>query len=195
MKKRVNIEYKKRLKKIKRMKLHYLLVCFLGGEYRTKWLKKKNIFGMMGKDVLYQPKTLPNEPELIKIHDNVRIAADVTFYTHDVIYQLLTSMDGENYRPHRGCIEIFDNVFIGGKSIILDDVSIGPNAIVAAGSVVTKDVPSGTVVGGNPAKVIGNFDDLHIKRSKLEKGDYGDIPTTEKLWADFYERKNITMCK
>jgi len=39
----------------------------------------------------------------------------------------------------------------------LYNVKIGPNAIVAAGSVVTKDVPEGCVVGGNPAKVIGNM--------------------------------------
>lgn len=103
----------------------------------------------MGDDVLFQPKTLPNEPELIKLHNNVRIAADVTFYTHDVINNLLLkTMDKEDYIPHRSCIEIFDNVFIGGHSVIVGDVSIGPNAIIAAGSVVTKDVPEGTVVGG-----------------------------------------------
>lgn len=46
------------------------------------------------------------------------------------------------------------------------DVKIGPNAIVAAGSVVTKDVPEGTIVGGNPAKVIGKFEDFVVKRNK-----------------------------
>lgn len=182
-------EYKKRLNKIKKMKLKYLFACYMGGEYRTNWLRKKKIFGMMGKDVLYQPRTLPNEPELIKIHNNVRIAADVTFYTHDVTYQLFTCMDGEKFRPHRGCIEIYDNVFIGGKSVILDGVKIGPNAIIAAGSVVTKDVPEGTIVGGNPAKVIGDFEEFHKKRSKLEKGCYDDIPSAEELWKEFYKNK------
>lgn len=43
-------------------------------------------------------------------------------------------------------------------------ITIGPNAIVAAGSVVTKDVPEGTIVGGNPAKVIGKFDEYMKKR-------------------------------
>ena len=47
------------------------------------------------------------------------------------------------------------------------NVKIGPNAVIAAGSVVVKDVAPGTVVGGNPAKVIGNFDDLMKRRVSL----------------------------
>ena len=85
-------------------------------------------------------------------------------------------------------MEIFDNVFIGGHSIIIGDVSIGPNAIVAAGSVVTKDVPEGTIVGGNPAKVIGNFEDLHEKR-KQERGRVSDIKSADEIWEEFYRRK------
>lgn len=50
-------------------------------------------------------------------------------------------------------------------------MKIGPNSVVAAGSVVTKDVPPGTIVGGNPAKQIGNFDDLMQKRLRLEQPD------------------------
>ncbi len=66
-----------------------------------------------------------------------------------------------------GSIEICDNVFIGANSNIMYNVKIGPNAVVAAGSVVVKDVAPGTVVGGNPAKVIGNFDDLMKRRVSL----------------------------
>ena len=70
----------------------------------------------------------------------------------------------ENVSPHdvaQSSKEAFT-----ADSTIMYDVKIGPNAIVAAGSVVTKDVPEGTIVGGNPAKVIGKFEDFVIKRNK-----------------------------
>lgn len=65
-----------------------------------------------------------------------------------------------------GCIEIMDNVFIGSNTIILGNVRIGPNVIVAAGSVINRDVPPGTIVGGVPAKVIGDFDAYAEKRKQ-----------------------------
>ena len=123
--------------------------------------------------MLFQPNILPNEPELIKIQDNVRIATGVKFFTHDVINMMLQTSDQDSYIPHRSCIEIHDNCFIGGSSVIVGDVSIGPNAIVAAGSVVCKDVLPGTIVGGNPANVIGAFEELHERRA-MEKGHKND---------------------
>lgn len=51
-------------------------------------------------------------------------------------------------------IEIGDDVWIGSHCVILDGVRIGDRAVIAAGAVVTKDVPAGAVVGGNPARVL-----------------------------------------
>lgn len=77
-----------------------------------------------------------------------------------------------------------DNVFLGSESIILPDVKIGPNAVVTAGAVVTRNVPEGTIVAGDPAKVIGKFDDLLDRRmddvTKIDKYE-----RTKKLWDDF----------
>ena len=57
---------------------------------------------------------------------------------------------GEQKRP----IHIGENVWIGCRSLILKGVTIGDGAIIAAGSVVTKDVPPKAVVAGNPAKIV-----------------------------------------
>ncbi len=63
-------------------------------------------------------------------------------------------------RSYRREITIGDNVFVGVGAIILPGVIIESNSIVAAGSVVTKNVLSGTIVGGNPAKKIGGIDEF-----------------------------------
>lgn len=51
-------------------------------------------------------------------------------------------------------VSIGDNVWLGSRVTVLKGVSIGRNSVVAAGSVVTRDVPENTIVAGNPAKVI-----------------------------------------
>lgn len=177
----------------KLMKIKYLMVCiFARGGGRIAYLKKHDVFAEIGENVLYQPLKLPNEPKLIKIHNNVRIAADVTFYTHDVINSMFSNIDAQSYQTHGSCIEIHDNVFIGGHSVIVGNVSIGPNAIIGAGSVVTKDVKAGTIVAGNPAVVVGSFERLHEKRMLLEAGTHGLDPNlrSEELWKDFYSNKD-----
>lgn len=54
-------------------------------------------------------------------------------------------------------ILIKQNVWIGAAAVILAGITIGENAIVAAGAIVTKDVPDNAIVGGNPAKIIRNI--------------------------------------
>ena len=66
-----------------------------------------------------------------------------------------------------GKIDIRDNVFVGYGAIILRGVTIGPDAIVAAGAVVREDVPPGSIVGGVPAKVIGRVENL-VEKLKQE---------------------------
>ena len=55
------------------------------------------------------------------------------------MHTVFSNIEKQDYQEKLGCIEVFDNVFIGSGSIIMYDTKIGPNAIVAAGSVVTKD--------------------------------------------------------
>lgn len=59
----------------------------------------------------------------------------------------------------KGAVIIGDNVWIGDKATILPGVSIGDGAVIAANSVVTKDVPPYSIAAGNPAKIIKNLED------------------------------------
>ena len=79
-------------------------------------------------------------------------------------------------------------MFIGGRSIIVGNVSIGPNAVIGAGSVVTNDVPKDAIVAGNPARVVGSFTELSKKRLPLEEGTSGWDPDlrAKELWEQFY---------
>ena len=63
------------------------------------------------------------------------------------------AMEGKSY-PSRGDTRIGNDVWIGYKATIMAGVTIGDGAIIATGSIVTKDVPPYAIVGGNPAKVI-----------------------------------------
>lgn len=74
----------------------------------------------------------------------------------------------------KGPITIGDDVWIGFNSTILSGVTIGQGAVIAAGSVVTRDVPSYAVVGGNPAKVLKyRFEPALIE--KLRRLDYSRV--------------------
>lgn len=100
-----------------------------------------------------------SEPFLITLHDNVRISGGVSFITHDGAVHTIKSSKkyDENMIVHKfGKIEVGDNTFIGANSIILPNVYIGKNCIVAAGAVVTHSFPDDCVVAGIPAKCIGN---------------------------------------
>ncbi|HET6331534.1 MAG TPA: acyltransferase [Holophagaceae bacterium] len=99
--------------------------------------------------------SLPNfgsEPYLISIGKHVTIASGVSFIAHDGGTWVFR--DQPKYREviRYGRIVIHDNCFIGYGAILMPGVSVGPNAVVASGAVVTRDVPPDTVAGGVPAR-------------------------------------------
>ena len=161
------------------------IALMINSDKRNKYIKKHNIFKEMGENVFFQPRFIPSDPKLIKIHNNVIITSNVTFVTHDVFDLGINYMYPDKKVPTlMKPIEIMDNVFIGCNSTILGGVTIGNNVVVAAGSVVTKDVPPNSVVAGNPAKVIESFDDYINKRY----GSYHSYDIDD-LWKHFYENK------
>lgn len=130
----------------------------------------QHLFGSVGEDIEIEPPFRCDYGYNIHVGDNffanfdcvildvceVRIGRrcllgpGVHIYTAMHPMDPALRMDGlESGKP----VSIGDNVWIGGKSLILPGVSIGDNAVVSAGSVVTRDVPSGAVVMGVPAVV------------------------------------------
>jgi maltose O-acetyltransferase len=103
----------------------------------------------------------------ITIGSNVAIARNCTILTSNHIYEgdLLPWSEESSLRP----VAIGDNVWIGINVLILPGVRIGEGAIVAAGSVVSKDVPPCAIVGGNPASVIKMRDRDRYDRLKAER--------------------------
>lgn len=161
---------------------------------RTKWLKKHNVFRQLGENVSLQMRKIPLYPECIVFHNNIVVASNVSFLTHDAMHLVFNCYLGDNRVDEKiGCIEIMDNCFIGANSTILQNVKIGPNAIVAAGSFVNRDIPPGEVWGGVPARKIGLFDDILERRLQKDKRELHPIRQSipeelvNRLWSDFVE--------
>ncbi|MBM7704505.1 DapH/DapD/GlmU-related protein [Metabacillus iocasae] len=95
-------------------------------------------------------------PEKIKVGRNTVIGYNTTILAHEY---LITE-----YRL--GDVMIGDEVMIGANSTILPGVTIGDGAIVSAGTLVHKDVPSGAFVGGNPMKIIYTKEEMQARNQK-----------------------------
>lgn len=150
-----------------------LRLCLIpSANKRAQYMKSKKIFYQMGANVSIESRKIPLYPQLIKFHNNIVVASDVSFVTHDAIHGVMnrylqsgqTTATEAQIQENVGCIEIMDNVFIGAGSKILNGVRIGPNVVIGAGSLVTQDIPPNSVAVGIPAKVIGSFDALCDKR-------------------------------
>lgn len=113
----------------------------------------------IGEDSIIGENIVLDGRDLLTIGNHVDIATEVMIYNsqHDI--------NDENFIAKNSPVKIEDYVFIGPRVIILAGMTIGRGAIVAAGAVVTKDVPPCAIVGGVPAKIIGERrnKDLHYK--------------------------------
>lgn len=105
---------------------------------------------------------------LISIGDNCRITRGVTILAHDGAPRTYTGGYGI-----AGKVDIKNNCIIGINSVILPGVTIGPDALVAAGSMVNKDVPPDSCVAGVPARYYGKFSDyISNLKEKIDNSDY-----------------------
>ncbi|AUF96449.1 acyltransferase [Pseudomonas shirazensis] len=118
------------------------------GAYMARWGK----FYSVGTNIHINPGCNITDPALLRLGSNVGLS-DCTLIGHDAVVALIEVCYGKQL-DSVGFIDIKDNCFVGHGAIVMPRVTIGPDSVVAAGSVVTKDVPPGTVVGGNPARFI-----------------------------------------
>ena len=108
----------------------------------------------MGDGCQIQMNVSITDPAYVKLGSNVHLTG-CTLFGHDGAVNMLKQAYGI-VLDKVGKIDIRDNVFVGHQAIIMPGVTIGPDAIVAAGAVVTQDVPPGSIVGGIPARQISS---------------------------------------
>lgn len=114
---------------------------------------KKKIFG----NKKYYPRGMnslvdTSVPDFVEIGKNFVSAPGSIVLAHDA--STITHCD--KLRVEKTIIK--DNVFLGANAVILPGITVGNNVIIGARAIVTKDVPDGMVVAGNPAKIISTVD-------------------------------------
>lgn len=158
------------MKKLKK----FLLKLGLGN-YRAdsdaylSFLRRKGV--KIGTNVgIWQPKTViidSTRPSLLEFGNNIYIGGGSKILTHSGDWHVLRNLYHEMIASS-GKVKIEDNVFIGFNVTILKGVTVGSNSIIAAGSIITKDVPPNSVVAGVPGRVICTIEEYFKKR----KGQY-----------------------
>jgi len=127
----------------------------------------------IGDDVVIYNSDLDGlYPELITIGNNVTI-------THAVVLVHDDSAVLWKKRRRVAPVTIGDNVFVGHHSLVLPGVTIGDNCIIAAGAVVSKNVPDNCIVAGNPARVVKS---IEAYQEKLD---------TDTALLDFHVASNL----
>ena len=131
----------------------------------------------------------PTHCYLIEIGDDVTMSIRVTMLAHDASTKKLTGY------TRLGKIKIGNHVFIGANATILPGVTVGDYAVIGAGSVVTHDVPAGTVVAGVPARVICSSEDLAEKAKANMRPGENVFDESYRIGGGLTDEKKAELCK
>lgn len=125
------------------------------------WLYRTLLKMEIGEHTAFALMVMPDImfPEKIKVGRNSIIGYNTTILAHEYLI--------EEYRL--GDVVIGDEVMIGANSTILPGVVIGDRAVVAAGTVVHKDVPAGAFVAGNPMRVVYTKEEMEQRKAHVNE--------------------------
>ncbi|CAN5421770.1 hypothetical protein BH10PLA2_BH10PLA2_05570 [soil metagenome] len=157
----------------------WFLLCKPRNDEFAEFLRRHGGLHSMGKECRINTEVRITDPAYVSLGNNVTLSS-CALIGHDASIGVIGRATGK-LLDAVGKIDIRDNVFIGYGAILLPGITIGPNAIVAAGSVVNRDVPPGTVVAGVPAHAVGTFDDL---------ADRLEMRTQQLPWANLLANRN-----
>lgn len=146
-----------------------------------RWLLKRHYLNSAIKNGLILPSDIRligkqdfgSEPYLIKLGSHICISNKVSFINHDGGTWVFRNRPEYGTTIKVGTITIRDNCFIGYNATILAGVTIGPNSVVGACSVVSRDVPPNAVACGVPAKVICTVDE-YAEKCKCKYPEWTD---------------------
>lgn len=162
-----------------RFKGLYTQYCQPSNEEFALFMKAHGGLHALGEDCRINQDVVITDPAYVSIGDNVTLS-NCHLIGHDGVVGVLNTAYNMKL-DSVGKIVIKNHVFIGYGAIILPNVTIGNNVVVAAGAVVNKDVPDGVIVGGVPAKIIGKTDEL----AKKLQAETAMLP-----WAEFINMRN-----
>lgn len=135
----------------------------------AEFMRRHGKFYAMGEGCYISPTANVLDHEYIRLGNNVWIA-DCTIVGHDGTIGMINR--AFNVKLDKvGKVDIKDNVAVCYGAIILPGVTIGPNAIIGAGSVVGKDVPPNSIVSGVPAKKVGRVD-MMVQMLKIQNREF-----------------------
>lgn len=147
----------------------YRRFFWAGGEDYADLLRDAGVFHAVGDHCSIQQNVVITDPKLVSMGNNVRLSG-CTLFGHDGSVNMINRALGLKV-DSVGPIVLGDNVFIGHGAIVLPNVRIGSNVIVAAGAIVAGDIPAGVVVAGVPAKAVRAFDE-HVDAVQRRHASY-----------------------
>lgn len=138
-------------------------------------------YRMLGLDMTGMPRYISTDVYFdsydyrrIHIGDKVTVSREVMFLTHDFsinnAFMATSEISGGGLKILLKDIYVGDNSFIGARTSLLPGTTIGKDCVIGAGSVVKGKIPDGSVVIGNPARIIGKTSDYAMKH--YEMNDY-----------------------